>query len=53
MLVAGQSGCPCSCGWPVDWVGPLWLGGCLWRLWISHCVVHRVWVFVWSGWFDL
>jgi len=18
-------GCPCSCGWPVDWAGPLWL----------------------------
>jgi len=28
----GWRGCPCSRGWPVDWVGPLWLGGCLWGL---------------------
>ena len=29
-VVSGSRGCPYSCGWPVEWVGPLWLGDCLW-----------------------
>ena len=42
----GWRGCLCLCGWPVEWIGPLWLGAFLWGavdlLWSSLCCTRGI-----------